>query len=67
MSWTTAAAIYFIIWWTVLFTMLPIGVRSHAEAGTEVEAGNDPGAPVAHALWFKVMLTTIVTTIAART
>jgi hypothetical protein len=27
MALTTAAAIYFIIWWVVLFAVLPFGVR----------------------------------------
>ena len=27
----TAVAIYFVIWWTVLFAILPIGVKSQAE------------------------------------
>ena len=45
MSWTTAAAIYFIIWWTVLFAVLPFGVRSQGESGTVIP-GTDPGAPV---------------------
>jgi len=45
MAWTTAAAIYFVIWWLVLFTVLPFGVRNAAETGEVVEAGNDPGAP----------------------
>jgi predicted secreted protein len=60
MSWTTGAAIYFIIWWVVLFAVLPFGVRSHAEAGTEVEPGNDPGAPVLPALGLKLIWTTVV-------
>ena len=33
MAWTTAAAIYFIIWWVVLFAVLPFGVRNASEAG----------------------------------
>ena len=28
-----ALAIYFVIWWIVLFAMLPIGVRTSEEAG----------------------------------
>jgi predicted secreted protein len=32
MAWTTAAAIYFVIWWIVLFTVLPFGVRNASEA-----------------------------------
>ena len=27
MTWVTGLVLYIIIWWTVLFTMLPIGVR----------------------------------------
>jgi predicted secreted protein len=60
MSWSTAAAIYFIIWWVVLFAVLPFGVRSHADAGIEVEAGHDPGAPILPRLWPKVIWTTAV-------
>ena len=45
MSLATSIAIYFIIWWTVLFAVLPWGVRSQEEAG-EVAKGTDPGAPV---------------------
>ncbi len=63
MAWTTAAAIYFVIWWVVLFVVLPFGVRSHAEAGTEVEPGHDPGAPILHSLGSKVIWTTVVATV----
>jgi len=60
MSLTTSLAIYFIIWWLVLFCVLPFGVRNAAEAGEVVEAGNDPGAPAVHALGRKLIWTTIV-------
>jgi predicted secreted protein len=60
MAWTTAIAIYVIIWWTVLFAVLPFGVRSHAEAGVEAEPGHDPGAPVMPALRAKLAWTTVV-------
>ena len=63
MSWTTAAAIYFVIWWVVLFAVLPFGVRSHADAGTQAEPGHDPGAPVVPALGSKVIWTTVVATV----
>ena len=33
-----------ILWWLVLFCLLPFGVRSQLEAG-EVVAGSEPGAP----------------------
>ena len=63
MAWSTAAAIYFLIWWLVLFCTLPIGVRNAAEDGVAVEAGNDPGAPTVIGMKFKLILTTIVSTI----
>jgi predicted secreted protein len=59
----SAIAIYFIMWWLILFTILPLGVRNSAEAGVEVEEGNDAGAPIAHGLKWKAVLTTVVTTV----
>ena len=58
----TAIAIYFLIWWTVLFCILPIGVRSQQDDGAIV-AGTDPGAPGRPQLRKKVILTTIVSTV----
>jgi len=63
MAWSTAAAIYFLIWWLVLFCTLPIGVRNAAEDGVAVEAGHDPGAPTAIGMKFKLILTTVVSAI----
>ena len=63
MAWSTAAAIYFLIWWLVLFCTLPIGVRNAAEDGVVVEAGHDPGAPTVIGMKFKLLLTTIVASI----
>ena len=62
MSTTTAIAIYFIIWWTVLFVVLPWGVRSQHEAG-EIVPGSEPGAPVVPNLLRKAGWTTLVSTI----
>jgi predicted secreted protein len=58
----TAIAIYFLIWWTVLFCILPIGVRSQSESG-DVVAGSDPGAPNRPMLRKKAILTTLVSTL----
>lgn len=44
MSIGSSVAIYFVIWWTTLFAVLPLGIRSQIEAGT-VSPGSDPGAP----------------------
>lgn len=59
----TGIAIYFTIWWTVLFSVLPIGVTSHAEAGIDKGDGGDPGAPVDPKLKKKFITTTIASTI----
>lgn len=58
----TGAAIFLTLWWVVLFVILPLGVRSHAEAGIEVKDGGDPGAPVDPKLKRKFVTTTLVTT-----
>ena len=59
MSLATAVAIYFIIWWTVLFAVLPWGVRSQEE-GRSIAPGTDPGAPMLPELTRKLIWTTIV-------
>ena len=62
MSLATAIAIYFIIWWVVLFAVLPWGVRSQQEHGAIVP-GSDPGAPMMPALKRKLVWTTIIAAI----
>ena len=62
MSLTTSLAIYFIVWWTVLFAVLPWGVRSQVESG-DVVPGTDPGAPAIPKLGNKMLWTTIIATI----
>ena len=56
---TTALAIFFLIWWVVLFAVLPFGVRSQHEDG-EMVPGTDPGAPVLSRLGSKLLWTTAV-------
>jgi predicted secreted protein len=58
MSLGSGIAIYFIIWWTVLFAVLPFGVRNSHEAGENVGEGHDSGAPVRHGLKWKALVTT---------
>ena len=62
MSWTSAVAIYFVIWWLVLFTVLPWGVRTQGEAG-EVEPGSPESAPAKPQLAKKALITTLVSAI----
>ena len=53
-----AIALYFIIWWTVLFAVLPFGVRSQSESG-DVVSGSEPGAPAVPGLMRKAAITTV--------
>jgi predicted secreted protein len=59
---TTAVAIFFLIWWVVLFAVLPWGVRSQQEGG-EVVPGTDPGAPAIPNLKRKLLWTTLVSAV----
>ena len=56
-------SVYFVIWWTALFAILPWGVRSHHEEGIEVPGGGDPGSPVNPNLKKKFITTTWVSAI----
>lgn len=56
---STAFAIYFLIWWVTLFTVLPWGVHSQHENGV-LTPGTDPGAPTIPNLGRKLIWTTII-------
>ncbi len=58
----TILAIYFVIWWVVLFAVLPWGVRGQHESG-EIVPGSEPGAPSVHLVWKKLFWTTVVASI----
>lgn len=51
--------LYFVVWWTIVFAILPVRIRSQAETG-EVTAGTEPGAPSAPALRERAIWTSIV-------
>jgi len=59
MSVTFGVAIYLVIWWTVLFAVLPIGVRTQGEDGVVVP-GTPESAPAAPRLLRVVVLTTAI-------
>jgi predicted secreted protein len=59
MTLSFAIAIYVLIWWVVLFAMLPIGVRTQAEEG-EVSPGTAESAPHQPRLLPKMLATTVV-------
>jgi len=62
MSLTLGIAIYIVMWWTVLFAVLPIGVRTQAEDGSVVP-GTPESAPTAPRLLRTVFLTTVVSAV----
>ena len=55
-------ALYFVIWWILLFAVLPFGIRSQMETG-EVVRGSEPGAPALPALREKAIWTTLVASV----
>jgi predicted secreted protein len=55
-------AVYFIVWWTILFAVLPWGVRTQEEEG-EVTLGTVPSAPVRPRLVKKAIVTSIVSAV----
>jgi predicted secreted protein len=54
MSWLTEAVVYALIWWVVLFAVLPWGIQRNDNPAP----GHDPGAPKAPRLWIKMAVTT---------
>lgn len=56
MGWAGGIVLYVLIWWGVLFTVLPWGVRGQFEDG-DVVSGTEPGAPVRASLSRRVLMT----------
>lgn len=59
MSWATGLMVYLVLWWTVLFAVLPLGVRRAENPGE----GQDRGAPERPELMRKAIITSIVTAV----
>ena len=58
-SWVTGSAVFVVLWWLVLFMVLPFGVRPPTEE--EMEPGQEPGAPYKPKLWRKMAICTGIT------
>ncbi len=58
MELSSAAAIYFIIWWLVLFMVLPWGVRRVDP--DDLLPGEDHGAPEKPRMLIKLLVTTVL-------
>ena len=59
MGWITGAAIFFIIWWVVLFIALPIGLRTQDD-DQDVTLGTIPSAPRGPHMARALLLTTVI-------
>lgn len=56
MGWATGIMVYLVIWWTVLFCVLPLGVSRVQNPGR----GEERGAPERPQLLRKAIITSIV-------
>lgn len=56
MNWGTGILVYVMVWWLVLFTVLPWGVKRDEAP----EPGMEPAAPVKPMMWRKAAITTVL-------
>ena len=56
MNWATGLMVYLVIWWTILFAVLPLGVKRVENPGI----GQDHGAPERPQLLKKAIVTSLV-------
>ncbi|HUT48042.1 MAG TPA: DUF1467 family protein [Alphaproteobacteria bacterium] len=56
MSAATGLIVFVIVWWLVLFMVLPWGIRREESP----EPGHEPGAPANPRLWLKAGITTAI-------
>lgn len=61
MAWLTVAATYFLLWWTVLFAVMPFRLRTQDEV-EEVTLGTVRSAPFGPHVMRAILWTTLVTT-----
>ena len=52
-------AVFFVIWWVVLFAVLPFGVRTQSE-NQDVTLGTTESAPSLHRMGRALLITTVV-------
>lgn len=58
MGWFIALVVFALVWWTVLFCVLPVGVRPDIQG--DPEAGGWRGAPQRPMLGRKLLWTTLI-------
>lgn len=52
-------AVFFVVWWIVLFAVLPFGVQTQSEAG-DVVPGTPSSAPARFRIWRLLLINTLV-------
>jgi predicted secreted protein len=55
----SAFAVFFVVWWLVLFAVLPFGVRTQEES-SDITLGTTESAPSLHRMGRTVLITTII-------
>jgi predicted secreted protein len=63
MSVAFGLAVYFMLWWIILFTILPFGLHRTQEEAGDVVPGTEPSAPHQPKFVKVIVVTTVVTTI----
>ncbi len=58
MGWVTGTVVYFLVWWTLLFAVLPLGVNPEPDG--DPAAGGWRGAPRQVRVLRVVLLTTVL-------
>lgn len=61
MPWYSYAAIFFVLWWLVLFAVLPFGISGQNQ--DEIILGTERGAPSRVGFARKALITTAVTAV----
>jgi predicted secreted protein len=61
MGWTTGLAVYFVVWWIVIFMVLPWGVETIDKE--DVAKGHSPSAPKRPMMFRKLAATTVLATV----
>lgn len=62
MSWISLTAVFFIVWWVMLFVSLPVGLRTQEE-DENVTLGTTASAPRGAHMLRAIIRATILTTI----
>ena len=60
MTLTSFALIYVVVWWVVIFAVLPIGIKSVGESDEEQAEGVEEGAPLRPRLFRQALITTAI-------